>query len=145
MPRVRYVPHPGSGCWNLPDSRNNGSEASVVVLDRNIFAAGNCYRPRCIPFSCGPEDFTFARVVFIAGSVRTGGRQCHKFAALQRLLALLDEETRIHLKTVPRFTQWFGDEKLSTFQGLTARQVVQEGRVEDLARYLSTIMEGFLG
>ena len=69
----------------------------------------------------------------------------YDLAALQRLLALLDEETRIHLKTVPRFTQWFDHEKLSTFQGLTARQVVQEGRVEDLARYLSTIMEGFLG
>ena len=64
---------------------------------------------------------------------------------LQRFLDLLDEETRTDLKGFPGFVQWFDHEQLPVFHGLTARQVVQEGRADDLAGYLSSVMGGFVG
>lgn len=71
--------------------------------------------------------------------------QPHDLVALQRLLDLLDEETRSDLKRVPGFVQWFEHKRLPVFDGLTGQQVVQEGRADDLARYLSSITGGFVG
>ena len=71
--------------------------------------------------------------------------QPYDLVTLRRLLDLLDEETRTDLKRSPGFVQWFEHKQLPVFDGLTARQVVQEGRAEDLARYLSSIMGGFVG
>jgi hypothetical protein len=71
--------------------------------------------------------------------------QPYDLVALQRLLDLLDEETRSDFKRVPGFVQWFDHKPLPVFDGLTARQVVQGGRADELARYLSSIMGGFVG
>jgi len=64
---------------------------------------------------------------------------------VQRLLRVLDEETRLDLASMPRFIHWFDHEPLSTFGGLTARQLVQSGREHDAALHLAMMMEGFLG
>ena len=69
----------------------------------------------------------------------------YNLVVLQQFLESLDEDTRASLKKAPGFIQWFDHEALSAFHGLTPRQVVQHGRTEDLASYLVTIMNGFLG
>ncbi len=64
---------------------------------------------------------------------------------LQRLLKVLDDETRLELAYAPRFIHWFDHEPLSAFSGLTARQLVERGCENDVARYLSSLLDGFLG
>lgn len=54
--------------------------------------------------------------------------RAYDLAPLQRLLSLLDEDTRVSLKSVPRLIHWFDHEPLATFGGLTARQLMQGGR-----------------
>ncbi|RUL65804.1 hypothetical protein EKH79_03575 [Dyella dinghuensis] len=69
----------------------------------------------------------------------------YELVPLQRLLRTLDEETRLDLEAMPRFIRWFDHERLSSFGGLTARQLVQDGRENDVARYLATVLKGFIG
>ena len=45
---------------------------------------------------------------------------------------------------MPRFLAWF-EEPLETFKGLTPRQLVERGRANDVATYLISIRDGFIG
>jgi hypothetical protein len=77
-------------------------------------------------------------------------RQMHQdppydFVPLQRLLAALDTEAREDAKASPHFIQWFDHAPLQPFRGMTARQVVEQGRAADLARYVISTQQGFVG
>jgi hypothetical protein len=69
----------------------------------------------------------------------------YDFVPLQRLLAALDTEAREDAKASPHFIQWFDHVPLQAFRGMTARQVVEQGRVTDLARYVISTQQGFVG
>lgn len=69
----------------------------------------------------------------------------YDFVPLQRLLAALDTHAREDAKASPHFIQWFDHVPLQAFHGMTARQVVEQGRVSSLATYLISTQQGFVG
>lgn len=69
----------------------------------------------------------------------------YDFVPLQRLLAVLGVEARQDAKASPHFIHWFDHVPLPAFRGMTARQVVEQGRAADLAKYVTSIQQGFVG